>query len=135
MTRTDPRVAPSTQSATGTIQVALDVTNTGSRAGDEIVQLYINDEVTSIVYDERVLRGFERVSLKPGKKARVRFTLTPDGLKLLDRDMKWTVEPGTFQVLTGASSEDIRLRGSIEIKQDTSGGRQRACDDRRVAVE
>jgi len=109
-------VTPSTQSATGTIQVVLDVTNTGSRAGDEIVQLYLNDEVSSIVYYERVLRGFERVSLKPGEKARVRFTLTPDDLKLLDRDMKWTVEPGTFQVLIGASSEDIRLRGTFEIK-------------------
>jgi len=109
-------VTPSTQIATGTIQVALDVTNTGSRAGDEIVQLYLNDEVASIVYYERVLRGFERVSLKPGEKARVRFTLTPDDLKLLDRDMTWTVEPGTFQVLIGASSEDIRLRGAFEIK-------------------
>jgi len=109
-------VTPSTQRATGTIQVALDVTNTGSRAGDEIVQLYLNDEVASIVYYERVLRGFERVSLKPGEKARVRFTLAPDDLKLLDRDMKWTVEPGTFQVLVGASSENIRLRGAFEIK-------------------
>jgi len=109
-------VTPSTQRATGTIQVALDVTNTGSRAGDEIVQLYVNDEVASIVYYERVLRGFERVSLKPGEKARLRFTLTPDDLKLLDRDMKWTVEPGTFQVLVGASSEDIRLRGAFEIR-------------------
>jgi beta-glucosidase len=109
-------VTPATQAPNGTIQVALDVTNTGSRAGDEIVQLYLNDEVASIVYYERVLRGFERVSLKPGEKTRVRFTLTPDDLKLLDRDMKWTVEPGTFQVLIGASSEDIRLRGSFEIK-------------------
>jgi beta-glucosidase len=109
-------VTPSTQIATGTIQVALDVENTGSRAGDDIVQLYLNDEVASIVYYERVLRGFERVSLKPGEKARVRFTLTPDDLKLLDRDMTWTVEPGTFQVLIGASSEDIRLRGAFEIK-------------------
>ena len=80
------------------------------------MQLYINDEVTSIVYNERVLRGFERVSLKPGEKARVRLTLTPDDLKLLDRDVKWTVEPGAFQALIGASSEDIRLRGSFEIK-------------------
>ena len=109
-------VTPATQAANGTIQVALDVENTGSRAGDEIVQLYVNDEVTSIVYYERVLRGFERVSLKPGERTRVRFTLTPDDLKLLDRDMRWTVEPGAFQVLVGASSEDIRLRGAFEIR-------------------
>jgi beta-glucosidase len=109
-------VTPATQAPNGTLQVALDVENTGSRAGDEIVQLYLNDEVTSIVYYERVLRGFERVSLKPGEKTRVRFMLTPDDLKLLDRDMKWTVEPGTFHVLIGASSEDIRLRATFEIK-------------------
>jgi beta-glucosidase len=96
--------------------VALDVTNTGSRAGDEIVQMSLNDEVASIIYYERVLRGFERVSLTPGEKACVRFTLTPDDLKLLDRDMTWTVEPGTFQVLIGASSDTIRLRGAFEIR-------------------
>ena len=91
------------------IQVALDVTNTGSRAGDDIAQLCLNDEVGSIVYHERV-------SLKAGEKARLRSTLTPGDLKLLDRDMTWTVEPGTFQVLVGASSEDIRLRGAFGIK-------------------
>jgi len=109
-------IAPAVQSATGTVTVAFDVENTGSRAGDDIVQLYLNDEVSSIVYYERVLRGFERVSLKPGEKTRVRLTLSPDDLKLLDRDMKWTVEPGTFEVLVGASSEDIRLRGTFEIR-------------------
>jgi beta-glucosidase len=109
-------VTPSKQSATGSIQVSLDVENTGKRAGDEIVQLYLSDRVTSVVYYDSVLRGFERLSLAPGEKKRVRFTLGPDDLMLLDRDMHWTVEPGTFDVLVGASSEDIRLRGTFEIR-------------------
>jgi hypothetical protein len=71
--------------------------------------------VTSIAYYEMVLRGFERVSLQLGEKKRISFTVGPDDLKLLDRDMHWTVEPGPYDVLVGASSEDIRLRGTFEI--------------------
>jgi beta-glucosidase len=109
-------VTPAAQTPDGAIEVALDVQNTGARAGDEIVQLYLSDDVSSVVTYERVLRGFERVSLKPGETARVRFTLRPDDLKLLNREMQWVVEPGRFQVLVGASSEDIRLRGAFEIR-------------------
>jgi len=67
-----------------------------------------------------VLRGFERVSLQPGEKKRIRFTLGPDDLMLLDRDMHWAVEPGRFEVLIGASSEDIRLRGNFEVSRGSS---------------
>lgn len=109
-------VTPATQTPEGAIEVALDVRNTGELAGDEIVQLYLSDEVSSVVTYERVLRGFERVSLKPGETAHVRFTLRSDDLKLLNREMQWVVEPGRFQVLVGASSEDIRLRGAFEIR-------------------
>lgn len=112
----DLSIAPAVQKPDGTIQVSLDVENTGARAGDEIVQLYISDEVTSVIYYESVLRGFERVSLMPGEKTRVRFTLGPQDLMLLNRNMQWVVEPGRFQVLVGASSEDIRLRGAFEIR-------------------
>lgn len=112
----DLQIAPTIQKPDGTIQVSVDVENTGKRAGDEIVQMYLSDEVTSVVYYDSVLRGFERVALKPGEKKRVQFTLTPQDLMLLDRDMKWVVEPGRFQILIGASSEDIRLRGGFEIR-------------------
>jgi beta-glucosidase len=71
--------------------------------------------VTSIVYYDMGLRGFERVSLQPGEKKRVRFTVGRDELMILDRDMKWTVEPGRVDVLVGASSEDNRLRGAFDI--------------------
>jgi beta-glucosidase len=110
------QITPSIQDKSGTIQVSLDVENTGARAGDEIVQLYLSPDVTSIVYYDSVLRGFERVGLKPGEKKRVQFTLSPQDLAILNRDMQWVVEPGRFQVLIGASSEDIRLRGSFNIR-------------------
>ena len=109
-------VAGSPASATGTIRVALDVENTGRRTGDEIVQLYVSPRVTSVVYYDKVLRGFERVPLQPGEKKRVEFTIGPDDLMLLDRDMKWTVEPGAYDVMLGASSEDIRVRGEFRVK-------------------
>jgi beta-glucosidase len=112
----DLQITPAVQKADGQIQVSVDVENTGKRAGDEIVQLYLSDEVTSVVYYDSVLRGFERVALNPGEKKHVQFTLTPQDLMLLDRDMKWVVEPGRFQVMIGASSEDIRLRGGFEIR-------------------
>jgi len=110
------QIAPATRDRTGTIQVSLDVQNTGTRAGDEIVQLYLSPDVTSVVYYDSVLRGFERVSLKPGEKTSVRFTLSPQDLMILNRDMQWVVEPGRYQVWIGASSEDIRLRGSFNIR-------------------
>jgi beta-glucosidase len=112
-------IAPTTQTPGGKIQVALDVENNGRVAGEEIVQLYLSPRVTSIVYYDRVLRGFERVPLQPGEKKRVRFELRPDDLMLLDRDMRWTVEAGRYDVLFGASSEDIRLRGTFEIVKET----------------
>jgi beta-glucosidase len=108
-------ITPLTQTGDGEIRIALDVENGGRRAGDEIVQLYLAPQVTSIVYYDKVLRGFERVPLQPGEKKRVRFTVGPDDLMLLDRDMRWTVEAGRYEVLVGASSEDIRLRGTFEI--------------------
>jgi beta-glucosidase len=114
-------VTPASQDPAGEIRITLDVENSGGRAGDEIVQLYLSPRVTSIAYYEMVLRGFERVSLQPGEKKRVSFTVGPDDLKLLDRDMRWTVEPGPYDVLVGASSEDIRLRGTFEIVARPAG--------------
>jgi len=102
--------------AAGTFRVELDVENTGRRAGEEIVQLYLSPRVTSIVYYDKVLRGFERVPLQAGEKKRVAFTIGRDDMMLLDRDMKWTVEPGVYDVMVGASSEDIRLRDTFEVR-------------------
>ena len=108
-------VTPAVQTSDGNIDVSWDVTNTGDRAGDEVVQLYLSPRVTSIVYYDKVLRGFERVSLKPHETTRVQFTLKPADLEILGRDRRWAVEPGVYDVMAGASSEDIRLRADFRI--------------------
>ena len=89
------------------------MTNTGSMAGDEVVQLYVRDKYSSVVTYDSVLRGFERVSLEPGETKTVRFLLSPEDLQILDADMKWTVEPGEFEIMAGSSSTDIRLSGTV----------------------
>ena len=96
-------------------EVAFDITNTGSRRGDEVVQLYVRDCISSITTYEKTLKGFERIGLEPGEKKRVRMTLTPKDLSLLDAAMQRVVEPGEFDILVGASSTDIRLAGRIRV--------------------
>jgi beta-glucosidase-like glycosyl hydrolase len=83
------------------------VTNTGARAGDEVVQLYIRDVVSSVTRPIKELRGFERVSLGPGEQRTVTFTLGPEALSLIDRRMQRIVEPGRFDVMVGASSAQV----------------------------
>jgi beta-glucosidase len=97
------------------IQVSVEVKNTGTRKGDEVVQLYLKDMVSSVTTYESVLRGFERVSLAPGETKTVKFVLHPDNLALLDKNMNWTVEPGEFQVMIGNSSEDIKLKKEFTV--------------------
>jgi len=98
------------------VTVTVDVTNTGKVKGDDVVQLYLKDEVSSVTTYEYDLRGFERVPLLPGEKKTVIFVLHPDDLALLDKNMNWTVEPGKFQVMIGSSSEDIKLKAEFEVK-------------------
>jgi beta-glucosidase len=112
----DLRVTPGIQQAAGSIEVTCQVTNTGDRAGDEVVQLYLRDDYSSVITFEKVLRGFERIHLAPGEIKTVRFTLKPEHLALYDRAQNWTVEPGHFTVWVGASSEDMRLTGGFDIK-------------------
>jgi len=109
-------VSPEQENSEGDVQVSVDVTNTGARAGDDVVQLYLKDEVSSVTTYEYDLRGFERVNLKPGEKKTVQFTLHPDDLALLDKNMNWTVEPGKFMVMIGSSSEDIKLKKEFEVR-------------------
>lgn len=97
------------------VSVSFDITNTGSRAGDEIVQLYVRDKVSSVTTYEKNLCGFERVHLLPGETKRINMVISPKQLALLDLDMRWVIEPGDFDVMVGASSEDIRLRNKLTI--------------------
>jgi beta-glucosidase len=108
-------VMPDKQTSKQNITVKVDVENIGKYKGDEVVQLYIKDEVSSVTVYETQLRGFERIALNVGEKKTIEFTIKPDDLKLLDKKMKWIVEPGTFEIQIGSSSEDIRLRKKIEI--------------------
>ena len=101
-----------------TVRVTCMITNTGSRPGDEVAQLYIRDDVSSVTTYEMMLRGFERVSLAPGESRRVEFRIVPHDLALCGKDNKWVVEPGTFSLMVGSSSKDIRLRGMFEIEGD-----------------
>ena len=83
-------------------------------AGDEIVQLYIRDEVSSVIRFEKELRGFERISLTPGETKTVHFTLTPEELQMLDRNMNWMVEPGWFTVMLEAHQQISVSRADLK---------------------
>jgi len=92
----------------GTVTVSVPVRNTGKRAGDEVVQLYIRDRVSSVTRPVKELRGFQRVGLKPGESRTVRFTLGPRDLSFWDIGMKRVVEPGAFDIMVGPSSADLK---------------------------
>lgn len=94
--------------ADGSVTVMVDVTNTGDRAGDEVVQLYIRDDVSSVTRPVKELKGFERITLAPGETRTVSLPLTPEHLALFNRSMERVVEPGTFTVMVGPSSVDLQ---------------------------
>ncbi|MEP7149642.1 MAG: beta-glucosidase BglX, partial [Acidobacteriota bacterium] len=89
----------------GSVKVSVDIENVGKRAGDEVVQLYINDVAATVTRPVKELRGFRRVTLQPGQTQKIEFTLGPKDLAFLDRDLKLVVEPGSFMVFAGTSSE------------------------------
>jgi len=99
----------------GDVHITADVRNAGERAGAEVAQLYIRDVISSVTTPVKQLKGFSKVALEPGETKTVRFTLTPEDLSLLNRQLVRVVEPGEFQVMIGHSSEDIRLTGSFEV--------------------
>ena len=98
----------------GDAQVAeVTLTNTGARAGDEVVQLYLRDDVASVSRPVRMLRGFQRIHLQPGERRTVRFKLTPDDLAFYDAGMRRVVEPGHFTVYAGGSSDAALEAGFV----------------------
>lgn len=98
-------------------KVKADIKNVGEVAGDEVVQLYVDDMVSSVITPFKELKGFERITLQPGETKTVEFTLDFDSFRLLNKDYEWVVENGDFDIMIGASSEDIRLSQVITIKQ------------------
>jgi beta-glucosidase len=113
----DLAVSPKTLKADGDVTISLEVRNTGERAGDEIVELYLQDAFSSVTTYDLNLRGFERVSLKPGETKQVTFTVPAKSMELINREGKHVVEPGEFKVMIGASSADIRLTGSYVVTE------------------
>lgn len=113
----DLRVAPETIAPAGEARVSVEVANTGSRAGEEVVQLYVRDVVASVSRPVKELRGFRKVALKPGEATRVEFTLGPEDLQFLDRALKLVVEPGEFEIMVGGSSEVIGQRGRLVVRR------------------
>ena len=91
----------------GTTKALVDVTNSGKMRGDEVTQLYIRDEVSSVTRPVKELRGFRRIGLEPGETKTLEFVLGPDELSFLNRDMKRVVEPGTFKIMAGGNSTEL----------------------------
>ena len=112
----DIQISPKVITPNETATVTLKVTNTGDVAGDEVVQLYTRDVLSSVTTYEKNLAGFERVHLQPGETKEVKFTIDRKHLELLDADMKWVVEPGEFVVMAGASSDDIRQTTVLNVE-------------------
>lgn len=110
------KVSPEKQNGKQPIEVSVDVQNNGKFNGDEVVQLYFKDLVSSVTVYETQLRGFERVSLAIGEKKTIKFSLRPKDIALLDKNMNQIVEPGVFEILIGSSSEDIRLKKKFIVE-------------------
>ena len=109
------KISPEVLTGEQNIEISVDITNTGKRKGDEVVQLYVKDEVSSVTVYELQLRGFERITLAPNETKTVHFKLKPDDISLLDKNMNKIVEPGIFEIQVGSSSEDIRIKKKFEI--------------------
>jgi beta-glucosidase len=110
------RISPAEIYEAGNAQISVDVTNVGKRAGVETVQLYVHERYTPVAVPVKQLRGFERVELNPEETKTVTMKITPEDLKLLDRDMHWTVVPGTFDIMVGKSSGDAALSVALQVK-------------------
>lgn len=111
----DLKISPAIITPNQKTYVTCKVTNTGKRAGDEVVQLYVRDVLSSVTTYEKNLAGFERVYLKPGETKEITFPIDRKALELLNADMHWEVEPGEFTLMLGASSTDIRLNGTLTV--------------------
>jgi len=111
----DLRIVPQTIRPDGNVRASIDIRNTGAHSGDEVVQLYIHDPVASMTRPVMELKGFRRISLRPGENTTVVFHLTSKELSFLNHRLKPVVEPGTIDIMLGSSSEDIRTRGVVEV--------------------
>ena len=125
----DLRIAPARARSGEDVSVAFDVVNAGARAGTDVVQLYLHDPVASVVLPVQRLRGFERVTLQPGERRQVQLTLQAPDLALLDAELRWTVEPGVFEVRVGSLQPGHpshgALRGATLVRSRSGTGDRR----------
>jgi beta-glucosidase len=126
----DLRIGATEIPVDGEVTVSVRVRNTGGRAGDEVVQLYLADPVAEVVRPSRRLVGFARVGLRPGEAARVEFRLHADRTAFTGRDLARVVEPGDVGVLVGTSSADLPCRGTVRL----TGERRVVGSDRRLGT-
>jgi beta-glucosidase len=112
----DLAIEPAAIGPAGSATVRCTVKNTGARPGDEVVQLYVRDVLGSVARPVMELKAFQRVPLAAGESKTITFRVGPDELRMLDRAMKWIVEPGVFRIMIGSSSKDIRLRGELVVQ-------------------
>ncbi|WP_274971539.1 fibronectin type III-like domain-contianing protein, partial [Zunongwangia profunda] len=113
----DLKVATSGKGRNTKIEISLKISNTSKVDGDEVIQLYIRDMVSTVLSPVKQLRAFERVSIKAGETKTVQFELLPKELSLFDTEMKQKVQAGEFKLMIGASSEDIRLETTFKIPE------------------
>jgi beta-glucosidase len=107
------RLEKETISCTESTRIFVDVKNTGERAGEEVVQVYIHDMVSSVTRPMKELKGFKKIHLEPGESKTVAITIGPDQLAFTNIDKKWVIEPGDFEVMVGSSSRDLDLKKKI----------------------
>lgn len=111
------QVAPEKITPGGSAEVRVRIKNTGEREGTEVVQLYVRDEISSVAVPVKALKAFRRVSLQPGESKEVSFTLDQEALWLWNREMKRVVEPGSFRIMAGSASDDIRREGTLRVEE------------------
>ncbi len=111
----DLKLSAASMTPDGEIRASVNVRNAGTRKGDEVVQLYIHDRVGSVSRPLQELKGFRRITLEPGETRTVEFPVGRDQLVMLDKDMRWVVEPGQFEIRVGGASDDIRSKAVLEV--------------------
>lgn len=111
----DLKLSKSKMTSSGTIEVSATITNTGKYAGEEVVQLYLQDKFGSVVRPILELKDFQKIKLEVGESKTIKFVITNEKLSFYNKDLKWDSEPGDFELMIGSSSADIRLKSTFEL--------------------
>jgi len=99
----------------GTLQVSIDVKNTGKVAGKEVVQMYLGNKVNSVTTPVMALKGFDKIALEPGEKKTVKFTVMPDDIAIWNTEMQRVTESGKFDIMIGRSAEDVVSKMTVDF--------------------